>query len=126
MNKSSQYWKRAQERLASQGKALAPLTNLLTAIPSLANRIALLGQGACDCNTKSPDVHMHLPTCRYRQAMELADEAEVDAEAGDALVRDARAVLDRLIQYSPDHGVDEFLDAIRDARLLVAKIDGAE
>lgn len=44
--------------------------------PSLPKRVALLGQGACDCNTKSPDVHMHQPTCRYRQAMELADEVE--------------------------------------------------
>ncbi|AZO45915.1 hypothetical protein EJ076_34950 [Mesorhizobium sp. M7D.F.Ca.US.005.01.1.1] len=48
----------------------------LTGGASLANRIALLGQGACNCNTKSPDVHMHLPTCRYRQAMELADEVQ--------------------------------------------------
>lgn len=65
------HWKRAQERLAAQGKVLAPI-----ATPSLADRVALLGQGACDCNTKSPDVHMHMPTCRYRQALELADEVD--------------------------------------------------
>ena len=66
------HWKRAQERLAAQGKTLAPLAERGT----LANRVAMLGAGACDCNTKSPDVHMHLPTCRYRRAMELADAVE--------------------------------------------------
>ena len=64
-----------------------------------------------------------------------ARERETDAIEGDEpgsqefsqqIVREARAVLDRLVTYSPDHGVDEFLDAIRDARLLVARIDGAE
>lgn len=47
-------------------------------------------------------------------------------EHAQTIVRDARALLDRLVMHAPDHGVDEFLDAIRDARLLVAKIDGAE
>lgn len=57
--------------------------------------------------------------------------AEVAGEPGSqehaqTIVRDARALLDRIVLHSPDHGVDEFLDAIRDARLLIAKIDGAE
>ncbi len=42
-------------------------------------------------------------------------------EHAQTIVRDARALLDRLVMHAPDHGVDEFLDAIRDARLLVAK-----
>lgn len=80
----------------------------------------------------------------YWQAVDLAEavitkadfrqvcpDAEAAGEPGSrehaqAIVRDARAVLDRLVLHSPDHGVDEFLDAISDARLLVAKIDGAE
>ncbi len=49
---------------------------------SLSSRVALLGQGACNCNTKSPDVHMHLPTCKYRTAMELADEVEALEDRG--------------------------------------------
>lgn len=42
----------------------------------LSVRIAMLGTGACSCNTKTPDVHMHLATCTYRRVMELADEVE--------------------------------------------------
>lgn len=56
----------------------------------------------------------------------LMIEAAEAIESAEAMVRDARAVLDRLVRHSPDHGVDEFLDAINDARILVARIDGAE
>ena len=42
------------------------------------------------------------------------------------LVRDSREILTRVEAYAPDIGVDEFLDAIDDARRLVARIDGAE
>lgn len=59
-------------------------------------------------------------------ANDLMDDAAEAIESASALVIQARVVLDRLVQFSPDHGVDEFLDAINDARLLVAKIDGAE
>lgn len=47
-------------------------------------------------------------------------------ERAEQLVREARDVLLRVQTYAPDVGVDEFLDAIHDARLLIAKIDGAE
>lgn len=66
-----------------------------------------------------------------RNAEAIIAKAEVAGEPGSqehaqTIVRDARALLDRIVLHSPDHGVDEFLDAIRDARLLIAKIDGAE
>lgn len=47
-------------------------------------------------------------------------------ESAEALVREARDVLGRLFRHAPDMGVDEFHDALRDAHLLMAKIDGAE
>lgn len=97
---SERHWKRAQERLAAQGKVLAPLS-----APSLANRIALLGQGACDCNTKSHDVHMHLPTCRFRQVMELADEVEA--------VSDLLAEAETFIANLSGGGETEFRERIR-------------
>lgn len=77
----------------------------LTGPPSLASRVALLGQGACDCNTKSPDVHMHLPTCRYRQVMELADAVE---ELTDALEPFAEAG-ETAGKVADLYGVDEFV-----------------
>ena len=59
-------------------------------------------------------------------ANDLMDDAAEAIESASALVIQTRVVLDRLVQFSPDHGDDEFLDAINDARLLVVKIDGAE
>ncbi len=49
-----------------------------------------------------------------------------EQERAEQLVREAREVLLRVQTYAPDIGVDEFLDAIHNARLLIAKIDGAE
>lgn len=56
----------------------------------------------------------------------LMVEAADRIETAEAIVIDARALLDRLVQYSPDVGVDEFHDALNDARYLIARIDGAE
>jgi hypothetical protein len=47
-------------------------------------------------------------------------------ETAEELVRSAHAILNRLTAHAPDVGVDEFLDALNDARFLIARIDGAE
>lgn len=49
-------------------------------IRELADRIALLGVASCTCLTKSPDVHMHDASCRYREIMEIADAVESEAD----------------------------------------------
>lgn len=56
----------------------------------------------------------------------VSDEMVERAESAEATVREARDVLGRLFRFAPDVGVDEFHDALRDAHLLIAKIDGAE
>lgn len=56
----------------------------------------------------------------------LMIEAADRIETAEALVRSASEVLNRLTAYAPDVGVDEFLDALNDARSLIARIDGAE
>jgi hypothetical protein len=53
-------------------------------------------------------------------------EAADRIETAEALVRSASEVLNRLTAHAPDVGVDEFLDALNDARSLIARIDGAE
>lgn len=91
----------------------------LTGGRSLASRVALLGQGACNCNTKTPDVHMHLATCRYRQAMELADEVEALAESLDAIRGEIALQLqqrNRFIDMPTMRAiVDEAIEAAKDA-----------
>lgn len=54
------------------------------------------------------------------------DDLSVRAGTAEAIVREARDVLNRLEMYAPDVGVDGFHDALHDARLLIARIDGAE
>ncbi len=62
-----------------------------------------------------------------QDALDYFATAREDAtESYEALVREAREVLHRLFRFAPDVGVDEFHDALREAHLLVAKIDGAE
>jgi hypothetical protein len=56
----------------------------------------------------------------------LMIEAADRIETAEALVRSASEVLNRLTAHAPDVGVDEFLDALNDARSLIARIDGAE
>jgi hypothetical protein len=56
----------------------------------------------------------------------LMIEAADRIDTAEAIVRSSREVLVRLTAYAPDVGVDEFLDALNDARGLIAKIDGAE
>jgi hypothetical protein len=64
---------------------------------------------------------------KQREEANAYGDAEANrADEAEQLVREARGVLLRVQIYAPDVGVDEFLDAIHDARLLIAKIDGAE
>lgn len=112
---------------ARQTKTVKTTSVLTLASEALSDAVAALKECA---ERMSGD---HPGSDDYWRAVERA-EAIIAYAAGEpgsqeharAIVRDARAVLDRLVRYSPDHGVDEFLDVINDARLLIAKIDGAE
>ena len=55
-------------------------------LPVVRSKLLSLTTGSCTCQTKSPDIQYHEPTCYYRLAMEalnLIDHVEVDVIYGE-------------------------------------------
>jgi hypothetical protein len=66
-------------------------------LDAVKKQLVSISVGGCNCDTKTPDVSFHEPTCRYRKAQEALDNVDaIAALSQEGGMREAREIADLL------------------------------